>query len=378
LRCFDVHSASGALNRHPRVAPVIDGFGSGAHNAFDRHGGLMDIGSLPENLSRGLRENISLYRSFDKEFHIGYVENKAFNAFACIDQEQYYVGLYFGAILHLSALAYCIFSDPAMFTEIGDTEKEFCEPAIKDALQQGDLFRIPSARYLPNDPVRLDAAQRIAQCAFMLLYLHENAHIRGGHLKLIVDEFGATTYQELTVLPVTEEESLFFRSLELEADTLALANGLRAWRNLYRGFNYSEISALGPTRSWRIAAQLLFWAMSIEHQKLRARALPTHPDPFVRLVNMTIIQGFHGELDKDLIEAHERHEDSLHGWMASSLPEEVSGAMISDPGEVADEIARLKGHIASLWPRLDRYRWSAMSCPPPAPAAAPASRARSP
>ena len=86
------------------------------------------------------------------------------------------------------------------------------------------------SRYLPRDPVRLFAAQHLAACAYLILFAHELAHLELCHLSFLRDELGLEEHQEVTAIPLSDNEALLFRTLEWDADNSALATSLKVWR----------------------------------------------------------------------------------------------------------------------------------------------------
>jgi hypothetical protein len=324
---------------------------------FQSHGAAIGNDELDLH-SPWLKRLFRAYRYMEPNINIGLLNNMNFNAIARNSKGRDFIAIYSGTFTQIAGYAYCIFSDPKMFPYIGDSSAEYLENSLIETLSAGGINPGAGLRYFPNDLVRRDSAQCIAECACMILFFHEAAHINGCHLDLIVDELDVTEHQELMAIPVTQEESLLLRTLELEADSIALANGLTVWRNLFAGEGYSAIAPLGATRSWRIAAQLLFWTMSFNHSRERGSHLATHPSPLTRMANIRTIQGLRG-IDSEILDAHERREDSLHSWMVKNAPPSpivvVPRSRALDE-EIAEEMVVLQDRAKILWPRLEEYQ----------------------
>jgi hypothetical protein len=211
---------------------------------------------------------------------------------------------------------------------------------------------------LPNDPIRRNVAERIAECACLILFLHEAAHIRGCHIDLILNELGVVEHQEFNINPINEEESLLLRTLELEADTVALINSLNIWCYLAKHTGIHDVEVLGPTRSWLIACELLFCVMSLNHSRSRENQLPSHPSILTRYLNIRMGKIMQGE-DQELIEALNQPGNTLLLWIAKH---NLSSPILDffqenpfDPKNVAEWI-ELQKEVHVLYPKLETYQ----------------------
>lgn len=283
--------------------------------ALKAHGKPVRLHELHDNLSHGLREQLEFYRSMAPYTYCGFLDNLNFNAVAALRNDREFIGIYLGAIMVVARYAYCLLSDPDMFPSIGNVSAESIEPQVIENLRRPlEQERFPTARYLPRDPVRMRAAQHLAMCAYMILFFHELAHIELCHLKFLTDELGLPEYQEVTAMPLSEEEALLLRALEWDADNSALMTSLKVWRQTIANIDYSAIASLGAARSWFVAAQLLFWVMDFIQPPHRRGLLATHPSPNARLVNATMAAKQYGFVP-ELSDVSNVAEDSLVSWI---------------------------------------------------------------
>lgn len=297
------------------------------------------------------------YDGLDPHTYVGIIENSAFNAVACRHQLGEFVGLYVGAITQLTAFAYQLLSDPTCYPDIGDVSLEEPDPQVMKRLTVGDLEGVLLLRFAPTCPARRRAADRIAECACLTLCLHEIAHIQGCHLDLIYEDICLSEYQEISIAPLTEMESLLLKALELEADSVALVNSLSIWRVLSQNNGYNELATLGATRSWLIATELLFWVMSLNHDRARPRQLSSHPSPLTRYINMRMIKGVNGCEDAELIHAIGDPKNMIVHWIAKHTKSSPMFDTSSDSRDTTvSELTELHEYIRTLWSRLEPYQ----------------------
>lgn len=325
---------------------------------FRNHGMPLMIDRFPAAIRKRYEEQIGFYNAIDPRIYVGVLENDSFNAVASRNHEGEYIALYAGAINQLTLYSYQVFSDPVFYPTIGDASAERYEPAIIEILKEGDISRVYELRYLPKCPIRKNVAERIAECSCLILFFHEAAHIRGCHLDLILNKFAVSEYQEFNINPINSEESLLLRTLELEADTVALVNSLNMWRQLATSTGVHEVVVLGPTRSWLIACELLFWVMSLNHSRSRERQLPSHPSILTRYLNIRIGKIMQGE-DQELRKALNQPGNSLFPWIAKH---DFSSSILDffqkepfDEQNVAEWI-ELQQEIQILYPKLEAYQ----------------------
>lgn len=294
----------------------------------------------------------------DSSIYVGVVENATFNAVASRNHTGEFIALYAGAIAQLTFYSYQAFSDPDFYPNVGDASAEKQEPAIIAILKEGDISRAAEQRYWPNCPTRRNVAERIAECSCLILFLHESAHIKGCHIDLILNEFALSEYQEFNINPINAEESLLLRTLELEADTLALINSLNIWRDLVKRTGIHDVQVLGPTRVWLIACELLFWAMSFNHSRSRGSQLPSHPSILTRYLNIRIGKIMQGE-DQELRKTLQQPGNSLLPWIVNhNLSSPILNFFQEKPFDRQDlaEWIELQQEIQILYPKLEAYQ----------------------
>jgi hypothetical protein len=324
---------------------------------FQQHGIPVRIDEIPDDASNKWKEQIEFYNNIDSNVYVGALQNLSFNAVATRHHNNEFIALYAGAIMQLTLYSYQIFSDPGSFPNIGDVSVENYDPAIIAILQEGDVYRAVNHPYLPNCFIRRNIAERIAECSCLILYFHELAHIRGGHIDLVQNEFAVSEYKEFNINPITSEESLLLRTLELEADTVALVNSLNMWRRLVKHSGVHNVPTLTPTQVWITACELLFLVMSFNHKQFRKKQLPSHPSILTRYLNIRIGKVMQGG-DQELRRTLDQQGNSLLPWVAKhNLSSSILSFVQKEPFDPADleEWIELQNHLKALYPKLESY-----------------------
>jgi len=96
---------------------------------------------------------------------VGIVENATFNAIATRNNFREFIALYSGALTQLTMYAHQLFSDPALYPDIGDVSIEKSEPQIIERLKSADLAHAMALRYMPFCPIRKSVSEMIAESA---------------------------------------------------------------------------------------------------------------------------------------------------------------------------------------------------------------------
>jgi len=318
---------------------------------FRAYGARLDFDALPTPARERYRQQVEFYRHLDPTIYVGVLTARSFNALASRGPGGDYIAMHMGAITQLTLFAYQAFADPRFCPSVGNPMVESCETDVLVQLRELDPYGVVSMRYLPNDSIRKNAAERIAECACLILFLHEAAHIRGCHLDLVAADLGIEDYREFS-------GSLLLRSIELEADSVAIANSLTIWRSLVDQSGLHEIEGLDAVRAWMFAAELFFVVMSFNHQQVRRGQLASHPSMVTRFLNFRVFRGQRGHDNTDLVQALERSEDSLLLWVdRHKLPIPLM-RFFDEPFDdtCTQELTELKQHVETLLPRLEEYQ----------------------
>ena len=201
-----------------------------------------------------------------------------------------------------------------MFPSIGDPSAEAIEQQVIEELRN-PLGTFSFSRYLPRDPVRRFAATLAA--ALLILFAHELAHLELCHLSFLRDELGLEEHQEVTAIPLSDNEALLFRTLEWDADNSALATSLRcgdiffhqSW--IFRRFQRLALQGVGLSLpSYSFGLWILF--------KLKNDgAYRHHPSPHARFVS-SLMQATHYGFVPELSNGNHMNEDSLSGWVVKN------------------------------------------------------------
>ena len=215
--------------------------------------------------------------------HFDYVENTLVNAFAFESDNHDFVGVYVGTIVTIYSFFSALLANPNLLLSIGNPLEE--EEWKTDTFDPKQLFR------QPKSIERRSFAHLIATIAIDFLFAHEVGHLMNGHVKLLRSRKGIPLLAECDLAENTHEENLTLQTLEMDADSFAMGQGLATafgrarnpdsvlpldWRQWY---STSTLALFG----WTLAIYgffRLFFKGSINLDNLDST---NHPPPNVRL-----------------------------------------------------------------------------------------------
>jgi hypothetical protein len=146
-----------------------------------------------------------------------YVENMKMNAFAFEDEGYEFVGVYVGVIVTVYSFVGSLLAHPGFLPSIGSPTTE--EEWKSETFDPRQLYR------RPKDPARLSFAHLIATLAIDFLFAHEIGHLMNGHVKLLARR-GSPLLAEFDLTHRTSDENLTLQTLEMDADSFAVGQGL--------------------------------------------------------------------------------------------------------------------------------------------------------
>ena len=240
-----------------------------------------------------LREVIESSPTVEKiEFDI--IDDYSFNAFACGEEGNYFIGINRGLISTIRLLFSRIFADSQLLPSIGNIQNE-----SKEALPLLNKIS-PNYEYTvgeltpfnpPQDRERLLNSKMMAELALDLILAHEISHIRRGHVDFAKERMGVI-HDELHSL-VSEEKYQYLstRTLEMDADhgsvrdllgseldKLSNINKLPSW---LKGFYRDDDFVL-----WRFSfvVSVVHRIFAVYRVNLNQSFQLTHPIPQIRSV----------------------------------------------------------------------------------------------
>ncbi len=240
---------------------------------------------------------------------------------------------------------------------VGDPSEEEVEPSVIDLLRTPIEPMPITPRYLPRDPQRLEAAQRLALCSYLILFFHELAHVELAHLDFLRAELGVTEHREIMALPASAAEASMLRALEWDADNSSLASSLQIWRTMYKNFNYTCLDPLGPATSWFLAAQLLFWVMDFMQLPVAREPMATHLSPMARRVNAELISR---HVRSGAASPDEGNGTSLIPWIIRNDFPSAHVAAVREgrdvPEQTVQELVEAREGYRAILPDLERVQ----------------------
>lgn len=150
--------------------------------------------------------------------HFEYIENWDVNALAFEWDNYDFVGVYVGAIATIYSFFGALLAYPRFLMSIGNPMAE--EEWKSDAFHPKQLYR------QPKDAARRSFAHLIATIAIDFLFAHEIGHLMSGHVKLLRIRKGLPLLAEFDPTQKTREENLTLQTLEMDADSFAVGQGL--------------------------------------------------------------------------------------------------------------------------------------------------------
>lgn len=322
------------------------------------HGIIIDYENLEVTGNQKLLDQFQFYNALDETIYTGIVGNNNFNAVATKIGNEEYIIIYSGAITRMTLFAYQILSDPTILPAVGNIANESIDMEIYNLIKEDKIDEAILKRIKPICKIRINAAERISECACLILYYHEAAHIAGCHLDIIQNDLGNSAHEEFNINQINEQESLLLRSLELEADTLGMVNALNMWRILEEKSGNHEVAGLNPTEVWLLAADLLFCVMSNSHIRARSGRLSSHPSMITRYGNIRFGKIMYKENDKELLETLKKSNMNLINWFVKNDFNNPNQVEFFDHDSFSHETAEwqeLLTNLETIYPRIDNF-----------------------
>jgi len=305
--------------------------------------------------------NLYNEQNFFPDIYCDYVDTDELNAMACIYKGRELVAIFAGLINFINPYYAAFLTDPRMFHEIGNPEKDKKAEKL-NAMRIEYLKEYPTLGAAPLSlcPVRSSAIIRVIECGLLFLHTHEVAHIILGHIDLLKNEFGISTYEELPIESFTEEECNLRRALELQSDQSAALTSLYLFRK-----HISRYSENGKFKNadilWSIAVESLFVLFELVMIKKGISRSKTHASPFTRWLNVKVNvldqAEEHGIKRLELPKKGESAINQVRNWLTTNG---LADGKTLFPGNEADntmdELFSTWEHIKPHEGRLEQYR----------------------
>lgn len=157
-----------------------------------------------------------------------YVENNNFNAFALKSEDKHIIGIHSSVFFIVSDLFSRMLASKNILPNIGNatlekqTKKIFDYYSNAEKLvqhQENGEFEIVQ----PIDPIRKKYADHLTLLAMDFIFEHELSHIVFGHVDYLNEKHGINVYSEINNSGENIKNNLDFQTLEMDADSTALA-----------------------------------------------------------------------------------------------------------------------------------------------------------
>lgn len=183
----------------------------------DKGGISRDIFSeipLTQNFLAYARAEIELLRAEEKSIppiYVDLINNPALNAVTKRSGNQFFIGVYIGAILQSFVIFSRMLASNTILTDIGNATSESAPQKLYDIQLKDVLYPLSAftRKLLPKDPVRNAVVKMFVKHILDFLIFHEYAHIVYGHLDYhnsILEQQGVS------------DNSLILQTLEVNAD----------------------------------------------------------------------------------------------------------------------------------------------------------------
>ena len=302
-------------------------------------------------------------QDFFPGIYCDYVDTDELNAIACIYKGHELVAIFAGLINFIDPYYAAFLSDPRMFQEIGDPSKDRRAEEL-NAMRIEYLKKYPTLGFAPLSvcPIRSRAVVRLISCGLLFLHAHEVAHIVLGHLDLLKDEFGISTYEEFPIASLSVEEGDLRRALELQADQSAALISLHLFRKQFE--EHSEDGEFSNADLlWSIAVESLFVLLELVMIRKGIQQSKTHPSPFTRWLNvkLNVLEQAeeHGIRRLQVPEKGENPIKQVRNWLIKSgLADSKSLFPRNEADNAMNELFSTWETLGPYHSRLEQYRAS--------------------
>jgi hypothetical protein len=227
-------------------------------------------------------------------FNCDWITNNDFNAVATSAKGHEIVGLFTGTVTWTYAHVFLFLSDPDVLRDVGEVSVE-SRNDIALATLRSNLTTVTRLPRRPRDDTRNFAAHLLAWNALLFLVFHEISHLKNCHLRLLSEECGTRSFQELPASSLTAAEADLRMLLELDADYSAADMSLQVWRNTWDEKANDALGSVGADKSWLISVAILFRIMDGRLKGGPAR-FTSHPPPLFRFFQIAIASYHSGPL----------------------------------------------------------------------------------
>jgi hypothetical protein len=291
---------------------------------------------------------------------IDFIDSPHLNAIATVDDGQYRICIFRGAVEHVYGAMYGLMSCPSFLPAIGNAKGE-TPPAF---FPESGFCPIPTSQaaplytgveiVIPTDPTRRTAAMLLASVALEFLVVHEVGHIVGGHLEI---EPTASIREYEGGVGASGTHALD-RALECDADAFACHATGSIVTHPKMASTIQEIVRITRWPDSQVANVLYFAAIAVLFRILYPRApanigppSQSHPHPAIRAAIASVCTGARSMHDGQL------SPDALGEVFSSSLRNvEELWVELRLPGQVLQpETQWAESVIAGMRELLDAY-----------------------
>lgn len=173
-----------------------------------------------ENFIAEIHKNKNI--KFEREFEFKFLKNSGIEAYADCSKKSDYIHISIGTVMKIHDLFYKLFSNPKVFSGIGNHAKEF----DKRILDFKPFIKNKTIQYCaPNDKERFKWAQVCSMIAMEFIILHEIGHHINGHC-LLGKEYKYSKLDKQTI--------------EMDADSFAVSMSIQS-KFIFDTEKYTEL-----------------------------------------------------------------------------------------------------------------------------------------
>ncbi len=308
---------------------------------FGKYGGVLDTQKITNSeLKFSAKGILDIYRHWIKtsgekstadeepqglpynNIHIELIDNLNVNAVATVHDDEDYVGVFWGTLHFFAFYFNAFFSDPDVFSNIGDTKKEFVDKRTMDFL------RVPNAKFytqFPNDIFRQEVTKKVNFMACSMIFYHEVAHIVRCHIDFLAQDHAVNEHIEYSALPGTDEMNEIKKALEFDADRSAVQNTLSTLDALLKPLTKENNFQIDPLSLWAVSLTIMFFIFETHTGEInQGNVAVSHPRSWSRLAMSIDCAEQHLEMYTTEENVHERINagvtEVIRWWKRHELP----------------------------------------------------------
>lgn len=198
-------------------------------------------------------------RDYKIDFKYKYLKDFSLNGSAYHIKNIDYITLNVGLVGNIHALFYTLFSNPNVFSKIGNSNNEYGHYIV--SFKFDDTTKEIGYTHFPNDVIRKEAATLSSLFAIRFILFHELAHHLNGHVFYVKEK--TNKFELFTTNNNARLEGLSaldYQTIEMDADSFAIINSISNIYGIYVDFEKNSKLKKMITNRYELFS---LWAFSI-------------------------------------------------------------------------------------------------------------------